>query len=353
MKQAARVGAIVMALLLPAAVAACGKKEVATVQPPRTVRVTSVQVRPMTAALTTSGVLTPREEAAVASELSGYRVATVHVDQGAWVKQGQPLVQLDDTLLRSQIEAQRVAAERADREAARVQGLDNQGVLSQEDIENRRFQARAARANLNDLLVRQSRMTIRAPVGGVVLERTVRPGDLSGGAAAPMFRLARGGLIEAAAEVPEADLFRLRPGAAASVVLPDGSRLTGTVRLVSPEVDQQTKLGQVRVLLPVSPLLRSGGFARVEFAGLSRTAPVVPEKAVTFDAEGAFVMTVNADNKVSRAAVKTGARAGGYVELLQGPPPGSRVITSGSSFVLEGDTVRPTADAPALTKAAS
>jgi HlyD family secretion protein len=91
----------------------------------------------------------------------------------------------------------------------------------------------------------------------------------------------------------------------------------------------------------------------VEFAGLSRTAPVVPEKAVTFDAEGAFVMTVNADNKVSRAAVKTGARAGGYVELLQGPPPGSRVITSGSSFVLEGDTVRPTADAPALTKAAS
>jgi HlyD family secretion protein len=200
MKQAARVGAIVMALLLPAAVAACGKKEVATVQPPRTVRVTSVQVRPMTAALTTSGVLTPREEAAVASELSGYRVATVHVDQGAWVKQGQPLVQLDDTLLRSQIEAQRVAAERADREAARVQGLDNQGVLSQEDIENRRFQARAARANLNDLLVRQSRMTIRAPVGGVVLERTVRPGDLSGGAAAPMFRLARGGLIEAAAE---------------------------------------------------------------------------------------------------------------------------------------------------------
>jgi HlyD family secretion protein len=353
MTKAWRISAIAVALLLPATLVACGKKEEAVVQPPRAVRVASVQVRPLSAALTTSGVLTSREEAAVASEISGYRVSKVHVDQGDWVKQGQPLVQLDDTLLRSQIDAQRVAAERADREAARVKGLDNQGVLSQEDIENRRFQARAAHANLNDLLVRQSRMTIRAPVGGRVLERTVRPGDLSGGAATPMLRLARGGLIEAAAEVPEADLFRLRAGTAASVILPDGTRMSGTVRLVSPEVDAQTKLGQVRVSLPVSPLLRPGGFARVEFAGLVRTAPVVPEKAVTFDAEGAFVMTVDADNKVHRAAVKTGSRAGGYVELLEGPPAGARVITSGSSFVLEGDTVRPAAEAQPATKAAS
>ena len=333
----------VMALTL--GLAACGKKEEkAEAQAPRAVRVTRIEMRPMTAALTASGLLVSREEAAVTSELSGYRVANVYVDQGAWVKQGQPLVQLDDALIRSQVETQRIAAQKAEKEASRVADLDGKGVLSQEDIDSRRFQAMSARASYNDLLLRQSRMTIRAPVGGVILERTVRPGDLSGGGAAPMFRIARGGLVEVAAEIPESQLGRIRPGDTAAVILPDGGRLSGSVRLVSPEVNQQTKLGVVRVSLPVSPALRPGGYARAEFSNLSRPALMAPDRAVIFDAEGAYVMTLDAANKVHRIGVTTGARMNGMVELVQGPPPGTRVLTTGATFVLEGDTVKPLAD---------
>src|SRR3546814_3021428 len=81
------------------------------------------------------------------------------------------------TLLRSQIAQsramlaeQKVAAEKAQAEANRVEGLDNKGVLSQEAIEQRRLAANsanaavaAAQAQLNDLLVRQRRLVIRAP----------------------------------------------------------------------------------------------------------------------------------------------------------------------------------------------
>lgn len=352
MRMTNRTGALACVALLSLAlgVAACGKKEVtAETQAPRAVRVARVELRPVTASVTASGLLVSREEAAVTSELAGYRVAAVHVDQGAWVKQGQPLVQLDDALLRSQVETQRIAAEKAEKEAARVAGLDGKGVLSEEDIDSRRYQARSARASYNDLLLRQSRMTIRAPVGGLVLERNVRPGDLSGGASGPMFRIARGGLVEVAAELPEAQLGRIPVGAPAKVTLPDGGRLSGSVRLVSPEVDQQTKLGVVRVSLPVSPSLRPGGYAQAEFTNLSRPALVVPDKGVIFDAEGAYVMLVDDASKVRRVGVKTGARIGGLVELLQGPPAGSRVLTSGATFVLEGDTVRPVADGAPLS----
>jgi HlyD family secretion protein len=351
----ARVGAILVALTLPVGLSACGgKEEVAAAPTPRAVRVARVEVRPLSAALTASGLLVAREEAAVTSELTGYRVAAVNVDQGAWVRQGQVLVRLDDALLRSQVETQRIAAERAEKEAERVRGLDGKGVLSQEDIDARRFQARSARASLNDLLVRQSRMSVRSPVSGVVLERQVRPGDLSGaGATGPMFRIARGGLVEVDAEVPESELGRIRPGMPATVTLPDGASLTGTVRLVSPEVDQQTKLGRARISLPVRPDLRPGGYARAVFSNLARSAPVAPDRAVIFDAEGPYVMVVDASNKVRRVPVRTGARAGGYVELLQGPPAGSRVLTSGATFVLEGDTVKPVAEtAPAQAPAA-
>jgi HlyD family secretion protein len=347
------------ALILAAgALGACQPAPKASAEaPPRAVRVARVDARPLAGALTISGVMVPREEAAVTSELSGYRVVKVFVDQGDWVKEGQPLAQLDDTLLRAQIAEQTavvtqqsLSAERADSQAKDVEGLDNKGVLSQEDIDTRRFQARSAHAaaiaawaQLNDLKTRQARLTLRAPVSGRVLARYVRPGDLPAGAASgqPLFRIARDGLIEIDAEVPEADLSKLKPGQAAEVTLPDGGHVSGQVRLISPEVDQQTKLGHARILLPLRPDLRPGGYAYARLPDIATAGLVAPDRAVSYDADGAAVFVVDPANRVHRVAVRTGQRAGGFVELLQGPPSGSRVLVTGSSFVLDGDRVTP------------
>jgi HlyD family secretion protein len=113
------------------------------------------------------------------------------------------------------------------------------------------------------------------------------------------------------------------------------------VRLISPRVDQQTKLGRARILMPVRPDLRPGGFARASFAQVGRTVPTAPEAAIRYDADGASVMVVQPDNRVRRVAIRSGDRAGGFVELVQGPAPGSKVALGGSAFVLDGDRVRP------------
>ena len=337
-----------------ASLGACSKpKQAAAPSAPLTVSVARVSVRNMQSGLTASGLLVSREEAGVASELSGYRVAEVLVDEGASVSKGQPLARLDDTLLRAQIDQskanlaqQQVAAERAEAEAARVDGLDNQGVLSNEAIAERRLAAKSAqaavavaKAQLNDLETRETRMVIRAPVGGRVLERTARPGDTSS-PGTTLFRIARDQLVELDAEVPEDKLADVHVGDHADVELPSGGSVAGTVRFISPRVDLATKLGRARIALPVRSDLRPGGFARAHFSQLSRPVPAVPEQAIRYDADGASAMVVGADDRVRRAGVKTGARAGGWVELIEGPPPGSRVALGGSAFVLEVDKVR-------------
>ena len=134
---------------------------------------------------------------------------------------------------------------------------------------------------------------------------------------------------------------KLHPGLKADVTLPDGNKVTGTVRLISPEVDQATKLGHARILLPVSPDLRPGGYASARIPGVKTNGLVAPDRAVSYDADGAAVYVVDASNRVHRVAVRTGQRAGGFVELLQGPPAGSRVLVTGASFVLDGDKVAP------------
>lgn len=359
----ARLFAASAALALCAAgLSACHKPQASAATPtvaaaadqPLTVSVSSVQVRALSGGVEASGLLVPQYEAAVTTELNGYRVSRVDVDQGARVAAGQPLAVLDDTLLRSMIAQQRavvqqqaVSAERSAAEADRVKGLDNAGVLPQEQIAERRLAAKsakavtaAAQAQLDDLTTREAMMTVRAPVAGLVLARTVRPGDVATPAMV-MFRIASGDVVELNAEVPESDLGRIRPGDAARVSLPGGAVLTGRVRVISPEVDQATKLGHVRITLPQDPALRPGGFARATFTDARRDARVAPEEAIHFDADGASVMVLGAGDRVRRVPIKTGVRSGGWVELVDGPAVGSPLLLSGGAFVLDGDKVQP------------
>ena len=362
--------ALTFALVATFALAGCGKKPVAKetdTQRARAVRVVVVEPRAIIGSLTGSGVLLPREEAAVLPEVNGYRVARVLADVGQYVRAGQTLVQLDGALIAAQVEQQgalaaqsAIQAEQAEAQAARVKDLDGQGVVSQEQLDQRRFQARAARATANaqaaaykDARTRAGKLAVTAPVSGLVLERNVRPGDLSAGGATPWFRIAQGGEVELLAELSEEDLARVRPGQRASVVLSTGSSAEGYVRLVSPQVNAQTKLGTVRVRLPVRADIRSGGYARALFADAAGQSLAVPETAVRYDADGASVMVVGADNRVKRVTVQTGPRGSGLVSLIKGPPAGSRVVLNAAAFLLDGDMVRPVSGAPPTTKPAS
>lgn len=351
--------------------AACSRKETGKAaeprrEPARAVSVAEVELRPMDISQEASGLLIAREEVSVGSELGGYRVAALLADEGDMVRTGQPLARLDDGLLQARIKQAEAAlaqaraqARQAHAEALRVDGLDGQGVLSDEQIQQRRTAAASAQANaevaaanLAGLRVEADRMVLRAPVAGVVLERSVKRGDVAAAGSAPMFRLARDGLVELAAEVPEDQVDRIQPGDEVAVTLASGVALPGKVRLLSRRVDEKTKLAQVKVTLPVRPDLRPGGFARAHFKRIAQPVPAVPEKAIHFEAGGPQLATIDKDGRIRKLPVSLGARAQGWVALRSGPPAGTRLALGGGAFVLEGDKVEirqapPTAGAPA------
>lgn len=346
-----------LALVAVGVLAGCEKKVAETARDQaRSVTVVSVEPREIQGGLVASGSLVPREDTAIFPQITGYRVAEVLVDEGSTVKAGQPLARLDDTLLRAQLDQQialakqeNVAAERADAEAARVKGLDTKGILAQEQIDTRRYaavsahaQAAAQAAAVHDVQTREALMTVRSPYDGLVIERNVRPGDMSATSAAnPWFRIAKNSQVELAADVGEESLDKMRVGMPVQVTLADGVKVIGRIRLVSPRVDATTKLGRVKVALPVRPDIRSGGFASATFLGFTRSALSVPETAVRYDADGAAVMVVGSDDRVARIPVTTGQRGAGYVELLTGPPAGARVVEKAGAMLVPGDVVRP------------
>jgi HlyD family secretion protein len=352
-----RLSVVALALIAAGGLAGCQKKAATSAQDQaRSVSVVTIEPREIQGGLVASGMLIPREDTAIFPQVNGYRVSEVLVDEGSTVKAGQPLAVMDDTLLRAQLaqadallKQQAVAADRADAEAARVKGLDTKGILSQEQIDARRFAAASARAQaaaqaaaLADIKTREGLLTLRAPYDGLVIERTVRVGDMSSSAGTtPWFRMAKQSLIELAADVGEDALDKMQVGAPVEVTLADGRKVEGKVRLISPRVDTTTKLGRVRIALPVQSDIRAGGFASATFMGLTRSALSAPETAVRYDADGAAVLVVGPDNKLARVPVTTGVRGGGYVELLTGPSAGARVVSKAAAMLTPGDMVKP------------
>ncbi len=360
---------------LSLALHSCGQKPAPAAETPaadkatadrQAMRVTRVAVRNLSEAIEAKGRLVVREEAAVGSELPGYRVAQVYVDEGDWVKQGQPLARLDDTLLQAQIAqveatlaTQKATADFQQSQLERAEMLTAEGAFSKEQLEQRRMQAVSAKAALaasqaavNEMKVRQSRMTLRAPVAGAVLERNIRPGEISGSAMSPYFRISRDGLIELDAELPDAKLALIKEGDPVRVTLLTGETLQGKVRFISPRVDATTALGRARVELPFNKALRPCSFSEAHFEVKTTGVLTVPASSIRYEAGGQSVMLVGEDNKVMQVPVKLGERTGDYVALIEGPSAGSRVLTVGAAFVLDGDVINPVEEGVASTAAA-
>lgn len=167
-----------------------------------------------------------------------------------------------------------------------------------------------------------------------------------------LFRLIRRGRLEWRAEVPAGDLARLKPGLAATLALPGGATASGTLRMLAPTVDPQTRNGIAYVDLAASRDARAGMFARGEFELGSAPALTLPQSALLLREGHAYVMRVGDDAKVSQTKVATGRRVGDRVEITGGLDADARVVAAGGAFLADGDTVRIAAAPVAAASAA-
>jgi RND family efflux transporter MFP subunit len=331
----------------------------------QTVTAATVRLVNLPRVLTASGSVSPWEEVPVGAETGGLVATAVYVDEGAYVRQGQPLVQLNDSVLRAQVRQQeaQVATARAnlardEAALARAQELKERGYLSQASLDtataNQRAAAAAlqsAEAALSEQRTRLSQTVIRAPVSGRIISRSVTRGQIVQ-AGTELFRMVRDGRLELDAQVPEADLPLVRAGQTATIVSEEAGSVVGTVRIVTPEVDPQTRLGVARVALPENAALRPGMFARAEINVGAQPAFVVPSSSIVYREGKAGVYVIGANDAVAFRAVSTGTRQGDDLAVT-GLRAGERVVVSGAGFLGDGDRVTVGTARPAAASAAA
>jgi RND family efflux transporter MFP subunit len=339
-------------------------KEAAAAKPALSVVVTRPERATLPLTVRANGNIAAWQEAIIGTEANGLRLAEVRVNVGDVVKRGQVLATFAPETMQVELLQTRAALAEAEAtladaaaNAERAQSLRATGALSEATINQYLTAERTARARLEAqraaVKARQLRVTqtaVLAPDDGVISSRSATVGAVLP-AGQELFRMIRQGRLEWRAEVAAADLGRIEPGTRATVVPASGTAIEGTVRMVAPTVDPQTRLAIVYVDLPKPGGARAGMFARGELDLGSSSALTLPASAVQLREGFSYVFQVAPDSKVRETKITVGRRAGDRVEVTAGLAPDARVVVSGGGFLADGDTVR-VVPAPASTAAA-
>jgi RND family efflux transporter MFP subunit len=347
-----------------------------TAKPVLTVTATQPQMSMVTSKVSAHGNIVAWQEASIGTEADGLRLTEVKVNVGDQVNKGQVLAVFSSATLQAELDLSR--ADKAEAEALyaealadlkRTTELKSSGALSSQQIQryitaaqSAKARLEAAKARLKTQELRLAQSLVLAPDHGIISARTATVGAVlpSG---QELFRLIRGGRLEWRAEVSSDDLSKLKPGQTAQLTLADGSSIQGSLRMLSPVVDTQSRNALVYVDLHSKGTARSGMFARGQFELGSTEVMTLPLSSVQLRDGFSYVLLIGADSpaiqhkgiqsKVIQTKVNTGRRTADRIEITSGLKLSDQVVTTGGAFLGDGDLVRVIAEQNSAEKIAA
>lgn len=317
-----------------------------------------------------TGTLEARIQTVISSKISG-RISRMLVDQGDRVEKGHPLIHLDDSELRQQVEIARsthsasaaavervqadknrtrIVLEQVRRDQDRNQKLFSEKVISSSNIEKSEMALSVAAADLSrseaadseaqkNLIVAQNTLdyhlarledtVIKAPFDGLIVRRDREPGDVVVPGSS-IFLLISTQELWVRAWVDETEMEKLVPGQEARVIFRSdpGRPFPGEVARLSRETDRETKefLVDVRVKsLPQNWSIGQRAEVFIKTAG-KKEGVLLPSRFIIKenDSPGVFV---EVQGKAAWRPLKIGLSGKESVEILEGLHPGDTVIT--------------------------
>lgn len=331
--------------LLATATLACGGEAPPPVEDVATipVRVAAPQLRTVEPAIVLTGTLGAKEEIPLGFKIGGV-VASVAVDEGDRVREGQLLAALSLTEIEASVSAAREGRDKARRDLARVDALQKDSVATLSQLEDARTGLQVAEAQLRAAEFNRQYAEVRAPANGVILRRQVEAGQLVG-PGTPVFvvRLERGGLVLRAAAA-DREAVRITEGMRATVSFDAyaGDSFNGKVERVGVAASPMTGTYEIEISVGQSNrALSSGLIGRAQLTPSSRNAVItVPtESLVEVDGRWASIFVLEADStRAARRRVRVLWMDGGIAALGGGVDTTSRVVTAGATRL--GDSTR-------------
>ena len=335
--------------------------------------------------VTATGYVIPQITSKVGSKLPG-RIAKMNIKEGDTVQEGDVIAQLEDADQKSQVVAAstrvgvaqaRIATARANlaevsQQVEREKALVASGAVGKANLENllareaavkeavraAEAETTVAQAEVGTVGVGLKDRVIISPISGRVVSKPATVGEFVGGIGnvGLVAEIVDFNSLMVEADVPEPRLHLVKMGAPCEIILDayPNKRFRCEAAQLGHKVNRSKATVMVKVkFLPSSPEEMEGVLpemsARVSFLSKAiddASKDEKPKKVVAADAVaerngGKVVFAIN-DGRLHMIPVKVGGSVGSAVELLDGPPQGTKVVSNPTSEMTDGQRIKET-----------
>jgi RND family efflux transporter MFP subunit len=303
---------------------------------PPLVRVSTATLAPVAEVVSASGTVEPVQSAKVVP-FQRRRLTEICRCEGQVVRKGQILGRQDDTEERGTLKELQIRHDQLVRDLDRARRDRDKGSITKAELEQRETAVRESSSRISAQENRLDTLIIRAPMDGMVLQRTGEVGEIVGPTDV-LFSIGKTSQLQVVADINEEEITKVAVGQKAFLTNEAFAQqsLRASVSQITLKGDPTKKTFRVYLLLPQDSPLRIGMTVDTNIVYNEKRAAVV----VPTDAISAGAVQVVRDDQVRRVTVSTGIRGSQFVEITAGLTAGTLVLSPARGELKDGTYVR-------------
>lgn len=316
-------------------------------EPDTTVRVTYVKAMPLVATelahfVEANGRLEAVNNVFVSPQMGG-ALTKVYVKEGDYVKEGQTIATIDNSILRNSMNEVKIQLETAQTIFDRQKALWDQKIGTEIQYIQAKAQVESLMKRLATLNAQDAQNIVKSPISGYIDEVRMKAGEMASPGLG-IVRVVNLNNLKVVARIPDTYAGTIQNGDMIEVSFPDLQKnITARVSFVSQTVDPVTRTFTAEAKVPFDKQLKPNLNANVKIKDQARSgAIVVPRNLIQSTEKGNIVYVAEERNGEQVAAsrqVTTGLSYGGDIEILTGLQAGDILITEGYQELVDGEKV--------------
>jgi RND family efflux transporter MFP subunit len=285
------------------------------------------------------GIVSSKENVLVSSEMSGV-VKQILAKEGSWVNKGQVILQLDASVLSSQVEELKASVELLKTTYDRQTNLWNQGIGSEIQYLQSKNQYNSMSNKLQAAQAQLDKLEITASISGRLDEVYINEGEYAS-PGMPILRLVNSRKLQVEANVAERYANKINNNDSVYISFNSiGIEQQEPISFIGHVINPENRTFKIKIdIKNESRFIKPNAVASLKIKDFnSDNAIKLPSKVIKKDMRGNFVFVVDGVKAV-KTYIETGLSYNKYTHVLSGLKEGEKVIINGFNEVSNGSTI--------------
>ena len=307
---------------------------------PISVSVDTIRLQNIVDAGNYTGTFEPNKETKISADIQG-KINAVLVDIGSYVSKGQTLIQLDNSLLKLQLQTVEVQIEGLEDDVKRYTILTEADAVQGVQLEKARLGLKSAKVQRATLLEQISKTSIKAPFNGVVTAKLNEEGGFAA-PGVPLLQITDISTIRFTVNVPENDLVKFQNNQTYKIsadVFPD-IPLSGKVTMIGSKANMGNSFPiQFQVVNTKNQSIKSGMFGKVSLSESKQEQGILIPTSAIIEENGIAKVYVIKNGKAVLQAITTSKTIGNKTLVSSGLNENDIIVTNGFINLFDGANI--------------